>query len=632
MSSGRDDAGHNSLAGFFFQLACAAGDAAVTLSSLRQECDGHRAVFAVEQYGQDASTSLGDVICLGQYKYSTDPDARPISRSELFEILDALKNSERRAIADGYTSVTYRLASNRDLDPSARGVVDAAKSGSPHPRLDNVHTRNSKKGKNKKPVTTRTTEHLSALRQIAKSLEIVTVDETIAFDKLRNHAATLGILEDELEAAVSRVNQMLFRKAASVERHFKVEELNSHLAGYQNPRPLGGDSARTFVVNQLKAYQWQSSEHDPVRRQLAEQIAATILDHALVVVTGEGGAGKTVCACTVLGDIVADEASSRVVIAVNARDVDDAWLSREIARIRNSPLQSEWIEPLARSLDRIDMSFRAPCRPQFVVLVDGIDEQCGFPTQPLERILRFFVEEERLVREGRPLRATLVVTCREFHQLARLLDRKGWGGEEEIGARIEVGVFDDSEFVELVTRSKLSGGVREQFLRRAAGGPASWGKSAIASVPREVVTVIAPSEMLYRAIRHPVVWRCFCALAEEKQLLAVQGAGNALLEIGAGLCEWFGNKVRIRNSGFHEVDTLYALKGIAMRFENCERDGDYTEDWLSPGEQASGWPTAWLGRLFEEGTSAGLLVEKVKRQVWCWRHSFVCEYLRTVSI
>ena len=134
-----NDAGHDALAGFLFQILGSASLAAELLGQPSDDDAGINATFAVvklESHGQDAevvSTEGGAQRTrqLVQFKYSGTPTKYPIEPHGLIEILEGFRESESRANQIKTLPTTFHLATNRQLTDSAQKIVDAAKNDQP---------------------------------------------------------------------------------------------------------------------------------------------------------------------------------------------------------------------------------------------------------------------------------------------------------------------------------------------------------------------------------------------------------------------------------------------------------------------------------------------------------------------
>ena len=111
-----NEAGHYSIAGFFFQLLASASDAMKLYFNEDSE-EKLTAVFSLEKLGQDVASTpvcgVGGKTLLIQYKYSSI--GAKLGASDIRDVLDAF----RRSVEDSGRSAAdfeYELTTNRECD------------------------------------------------------------------------------------------------------------------------------------------------------------------------------------------------------------------------------------------------------------------------------------------------------------------------------------------------------------------------------------------------------------------------------------------------------------------------------------------------------------------------------------
>jgi hypothetical protein len=625
--SGSLDAGRYALAGFLYQLVGSVHDA---LSILRRPslADGScTAEFALELYGQDAgaigSGKSGTTLELIQYKYSTDPLHNPIDEAELIEILQSFRKSKHAARGRGYADIGFRLVTNRRLNDRATNMVSKAVSGAAYAPLDEP---TEKKVRNKVVNAGRGPRINAQLRAILKSLKQQPLDEAQMRQEIKKCASEFGLIEEEHAQAISRLVNLAFDLAASANNRFKRDDILECLANFRHPRSLLDSQIREMIRSDVHNFRDRARmEIGIIRRSVLDQIEAS-LGHALIVVVGGGGTGKTV----ILGELIMDALGSGSVVSSyflidSAYRIEATWLGTVVSRWRNSRDGAHISETTDQALARLEAA-GGPQRPLVIMGLDAIDEvnDTFDARRHVQTLIEFFIAEERTCRAlARRPRATMIVTCRDEEELNRfgVLDRSGFGTFDTPAAIISIGVFSEDETLRLVATLSTST-VAERLRRHIEGSvlPTPVGRADAAAVQPEV----------YEAIRHPVLWRCFSQMSEGDQHRALNGEPDGLSKLARGLVEWFCNKTQLRLGESRSDVTRAVLVASASRFQDPSRVGQRSADWVKPAIEVAGCAQLAAERWFHEATSAGL-VEKVSVDEWRWRHGFVCEYLRSAQ-
>lgn len=615
------DSGVRALAGFFYQILASGAHGFQLLTGPSN--NGTDVAFALEQYGQDAASSNdSQKLTLLQYKYSREPATHQIGASELFEILDAFQIAEKcAAIAKG-ESISFQLISNRRLHPNSRELKDAADKGEPHPLLDNTDKRMDKNGKEK---AVRTKPVMAAQRRILKALFINdSFDTDQAEAILRQQAASLGILSHEFDDRLQSLVGFLFDKASSSFRKLTVTKLNEVLGDIPCVRCLTDQSVRRLMLRRIEPFQEYSGARKPLaHRSIVDEITSSFY-HALVLVTGDGGVGKTTAVLEAIDRfLAASNAPPPFAVISSASDVDEFWLSREVAEWRNSRDPAYSHEEIGTSLERLEVAVGSvpvvrTASPLLLLILDASDEveKNHIRRNGIRKLLRFFAEEER-TRRNSAASATLVVTCRSLEELDDL-NLGCWDQPPLTEAVIQVSEFDHFELHSAVQVGQLPPAIGQRLLEHAT----DQGALSVGGVPICGMRPVDP--VVYEAIRHPAVWNCFREIpSQAAQDAALNGDRNGLDEVAARLVQWFSRKVQRRVSICTQQDVRAILHRVA---EGCnEVNQTKRSHWMLPACEIVG--EAMASRLWSEAASAGLIV-KISPSDWRWKHGFVYEYLR----
>jgi len=619
--SGKNDAGYRALAGFFYQILASAAHGFQALSP--PSCLNATQVevsFALEQYGQDAASATDDgstkTLELYQYKYSSDPAAHPIRKHELFEILDALQDSEALARAGDFDAIRFRLVTNRELHPIAQKLKDDAECDADNPDLDEPD-------KDRKGKTIRCRSRKVSQKQILKAL---VVDDSFDPDEatavLQTQAASLGVLEDELARGIDGLIGFVFQRAASVSRTVTANQLNEKLAGFSNPRHLTETAIRQQMLERLEPFGAYSGIKRPLARRCVVDEIRKAMDQPLVLVVGDGGMGKTVAVLEALeGLLSASPAPPPFAVISPALDTDRFWLSENVSDWRNTTMPQHLHEPTARALQRLQTATaNSARRPILLLALDAWDEvdEANPRRAKIRELIRFFADEVRFRKNGGAF-ATLVVSCRRKEELLDDLNLGGWEPSELTQTVIPVDKFDHVEVFDAAVACRLPLAVEERISRRANRGDPSERRG---SSPGGVASI---EETVYEAIRHPVLWNCFRELNETQQHSVLNGERIGLDEVARRLVAWFCRKANRRNRSWKRDDLRAALLAVAKHLDEQSPRGERQQHWIVPAGQVVGPVVA--GRILTEAVSAGLILEPSKTE-WRWRYRFVYEYLR----
>jgi hypothetical protein len=628
--SGSLDAGRFALAGFLYQLVGSVHHALKVLRRPNLTDDSCAAEFALEIYGQDAgaigSGNTGKALELIQYKYSGDPSHNSIDEAELIEILQAFRKSKRAAKGGGYIHIGFRLVTNRPLDDRATTMASKAASGELYDPLDKPKER---KIRNKVVDAGRGPRINPELRAILKALTREPLDEAEIRQEIKKCASDFGLIDGERAQAISRLVDFALGLAASANNRFKLDDILEHLANFPQPRSLLNTQVREMIRADLENFRSRAGmQIDIIRRSVLDQIGAS-LSHALIVVVGSGGTGKTV----ILGELIKEvlesgSAVSRYLLIDSAYRIETTWLASVVSRWRNSREGAHTSETTDRALARLEAVGIAE-RPLVIMGLDAIDEvNDTFDAQRhVQTLLEFFIAEERDCRAmSRLPRATMIVTCRDEEELNRfgVLDRSGFGALDMPAAIISIGVFSEDETLRLINDLTTST-VADRLRRQLAAGTVP-----VDPTPVGGPTTAAVEPEIHEAIRHPVLWRCFSQMNESDQHRALSGEPEGLNELARRLVEWFCKKTQLRLGESRPEVTRAVLIASASRFQDPSRVGRRSADWVQAAIDVAGCAPLAADRWFREATSSGL-VEKVSVDGWRWRHRFVCEYLRSAQ-
>jgi hypothetical protein len=261
-----DDGARNALLGYLFQFVATAAQISVD-----EPADGE-SWAVVEEYGQDAATGTPTTVRLIQSKYS-EVDSK-IGPQELSEILVGFERSDRLARHPG-TTTRWVLLTNRELSREADRLY---RLGQTPPGGGGVSQ-----------------EHIDTILRLREHLDYEHVTLEQATEDLEARARQFG--ETDTRRVADRVFTLLRKITLQPQgtRRLWKEDLDEAIADRPNPQVLfGADSYKRRSEELAEHAQDQRGVRieDAVPRQAIERVFG-MDDHALVVVTGPGGSGKT---------------------------------------------------------------------------------------------------------------------------------------------------------------------------------------------------------------------------------------------------------------------------------------------------------------------------------------------------
>jgi hypothetical protein len=494
------------------------------------------------------------------------------------------------------------------------------------------------------------------LRRILKRLDQCHIDDNQIRKELTQCASEFGLIGNELHDAVGRLISFTLTKAASADSTFSREEVLEQVANFPGPRRLLDPEVFNLMKDELVAFRNRAGLPVDAIPRSGVELNRDALSHALVVLVGDGGTGKTATLAEFVGEVVeSHRAVGRFSAVKGAAFVDASWPGQVVANWRNLAGWASNAEGLETALLRLEAA-GTKAQPMLILGLDAIDEVCepSAHRREVQRFIDFFLKEERSCRaDGRPPRATLIVTCRSEEEWKHIaaIDRGGFGVQENLGEMISIGDFVDEELIALAETLKCEQ-VANRIRKHAAGGTSLPVTTLGFDLPIQIVSaftvqtvrtvnavtgqamdadfnVNAVESLAYAAIKHPAVWRCFTDLDETGQHLVLDGDFRGLEKLASSLVEWFCNKTRLRKNLGCDA-TRAVLEAVAACFDDWFRMGEKTKDWIEPAVAVTNCAVVQANLWFSEAVSSGLIVKEATT-TWRWRHPFVCEYLRAAS-
>lgn len=604
------EGGRWALAGYLYQVVAMLGLTAYAerSSGLAAESDEMDVVLrlmregnvSLEQYDADAllhSSELGDDegCLLFQVKFSTKPN-RTITETDMQEIIDGLKGSARRARHAGQAVGGYVLVTNRPIGKPARSRRDT----------------------------------------VLPQLRLLPLNAHKARIQLERFAQAYGAEESEIEQGIPLLIGQALQQS---DNEITTATLRHAFTGYGATRRLTPDTLAPFIHDRVQRFRRHLHlSGEPVVRDVLGDLDRLVRVRALVVLTGEGGTGKTVALWQWASRRTAMQ-SPLVDALIDLRlasTVRDTLITDIVCDWSNLPPghPHRQTDTFDRAWGRLQTANPGVAQPILHVALDGLDERITTADQrhAITSILEWFWDEDEVTWGGKLPRATLIVTCRNPSDL-----EKHWLRFDMPGlATLPIEDFSDDE-LRRAAAGALGGSADERVLhsilaslphgaaRGATGAFSTIGDVSIAAFA-EPATAPAVDQDILTSLRHPVTWYAFAHLSPESRGAVLDQDPEALDELARALVDRFAEKVQDRHSDvdLRSVAAAQVLQAAASSGRQGQnRRSQY--DW----EQAckrSGIAPYLATLIYVEAESDGL-IRLTPDNHWFWRHDFVREYL-----
>ncbi len=625
--------GLTALAGYLYQTVGVLGmkAGAYQLANLTGSADlevlltlARQSPVYYEYLDQDAAIrqSLGlevlDTFVLVQFKFSRQIPVPKISPGELKEILGRLRSSTRRAQQLGQQISGYALISNRELGPEAQQMLHNAQTADPPQRNSNI------------------------LRQLRV---LPPISKTSWEGALREFARTYGCLDSEIQKGIDEGVGSIIRQ--TVDRGSPLitkAGLIGAFTGFPGARQLTPSSVAEQSRIQLDTFFAQrhfQQKHMLVRRTVLDTISQLSEEHAIVIVYGLGGNGKTVSLWHWMEEFLSSSVPQQrgaYTAILAAEDVQASCLTHVLCDWANLPADHGWRENHRPQyvFERLRVASPGAKHPIFYLEVDAIDEEQNLSDgtrHAIKQLLKWFWEEELAIhRSGRFPQATIILTCRDEMEIARrwLYLNSPFGDTAVRLPSVAVNDFEPEELLEAAQR-----GLQREFFARIEKAlfPEEKGFSSPGDIPllQKVEPILQPvDQQILLSLRHPALWRCFIIEEPSIQSRVLDGDPGALQQLAKRYVFWFCSKAEMRGHALKNDELEHVLAVIARDCQGSGRMHYDRRQWIDTACSTQLIATVGAERLYNEAISAGL-IEKIDRETWYWRHRFVNEYLIAIS-
>lgn len=619
------DGGQVALIGFLYQMIGALALRAWAECSDQIQGSDFEALLSIIREG-DVWHEMGDIdalisrLGLGlpcayvllQFKYSQHPERYPITPGDLAEICTSFLRSTQQWTYQQRSITSYRVITNRPVSPTLQPIMDTPGKQRNHSAF-----------------------HSPELKELLQLTEIISdVDFSTWMNALEHFASEYGVEKEEFETGIHRLIGELVRRASARQvGAIQKEDLAKAFRGYEDPHKLTIAAIRSYTKDHWNMLKDRLGlQGMPVRRKLLDEARDEMRKHALIIISGHGGSGKSVVAWDLLHAMLEKtaEPSGSVTVFLPIWDVQPHPLSWVIGEWAGVPVQhrTEHIEQAIRRLRIANPN----AQQVFCLGLDGLDEQ--YETQDRVTSIRevidwFWRQEQALQRRFQagsvdPPEATLIVTCREYD--AVIIDWLGGALSQEMRTyrlgSVSVTDFTSTELLLAVEKvMPTSVGRFEQTMTQRSKTNSIMSTSVMGTVSSPV------SQETMTALCHPAMWFALQRLPTEKQYSLLDSDAHALDLLAEQFLIWFFEKIRRRWPNWNRDDVSEALEAVALHTSKMHAAQFSYTVWKEIGNRPHGLEQNKVRRLYEEALSAGLIREVERRTIWDWRHPFVGRYL-----
>lgn len=628
--SSSSDGGRTALMGFLYQAVATSGiEAWASCSDASTGSDELDAVLAMTRIGElhheyfdsDIAVENKGECAILQLKYSRQIPPPTIGPEAVIDIVDTMHKSVEAAKSRGANVTKFVLVSNRSLGPQAVNMVQAAAKGLDHEKLTEEY-------------------HYAILSQLAS---VPDAHWSEWENKLIRFAEDFGTERREISKGIEMLVARVVRETVEQGQSRIVKhDLIEAFTGTRHALPLLPGQVIEHSVHAVQKSPAKPGIGD-LRRDLLDELMKASLQRALIVLCGQGGCGKTVALWQWARDLVTNTPlhAGAFTVILPARRIGRFWMAREVSSWANlapnsQRRQEDHYRAFARLYDIANPSLEPPI---FHLALDGLDEEIG-PHQEeiIRQTLEWFQDEDRLSHdEGRPPRATLVVTCREPNDIIGKWLQPSLSGFPYHGIQPEEISVDDFAITELEMVAKQSGlidvyeRVRAKSRFYQSQYPESFADYAEVAVAENMPSVRADEEIL-QALRHPVMWGALLELGSSDQLEALEG-GDAVTLLADAFVQRFFSKLLQRGNtlGLNTDQLLHVFNRIAC-YAAEQRQLPYADsDWVYAAGETGLVNRIEARALLREALSGGLIIRDDATH-WRWRHRFVGDYLVATEI
>lgn len=575
-----------------------------------------------------------------QFKFSLVPHKDPLDQGDLAAICRDFARGIRERAGITEPVAKYLVVTNRPAASTLRTFLAVP----PHQRQFD-HLIRANKGSHR---SRKNEDKLELLTAILQQTEVIAEYSFDFFEhRLRAFAAEYGVhgcwsarppqfeRDSEFEIGVRQLIGHLAQHASRQEPYpISAEYIAEAFCRYPAPGKLTVEAVDDFTRESRNAIGSMLGIHEqPVRRSLLGDVLGRVTEHAFLILSGEGGNGKSVLAWQMVQAAFGGSIAQHPVLAtfVSSHRVEPRALSWAAGEWANVPPQDR-----TESHEEVIARLRTAnpnAHPVLCLCLDGLDEveEGAHRWRDIQDIVQWFWRQEEELRRRRltssgivPPEATLVVTCRDVQEVINtwLQGSLSVALQKDPPDFVSVPEFSHDEILEAAQVL-----IPEQFARiqhAVAPEPSSFdtlSRRAPTSLtgPRDIHPEIIP------ALAHPMMWYAIGRVASEHAEALLDGAPEALDALASHVITWFVDKVS-RRQHMKADETTYMLRAVAGRTSTIASVNLPYSIWLDCAHQA-GLADFHGKQLYHEAHSAGIIDDVDPRKLWSWRHPFVARHL-----
>ncbi len=605
--------GRRALSGFLAQLLGLLGFAALVHAeqSTPEAEETGAAIFYTEAWGEDvtSATPQGWVLC--QFKYSQAASPAPISRPDLIEIAENMRRSANLLAARAQQIRGFELVTNRSLTGPALEILEAAARGESHGELPDDHP----------------------AREVLAILRVRVAEPGVWAEAVRAFGRSLGAFDDEIDRGLNMLVGTMAQRATIASLQPLVQaDLFEAFVQARAARPITAARVTTLSGPELlEARSLCGLTNAPFRRSAVDDIAKAANEHALVVVDGPGGAGKSVALWDWVNSTQCSSPERGLAAWRQAYRLEGGSLGRIVGDWGNWPPQHPWRSQKADVVfSRVEVANPAAQvgRPILHLALDGLDEQLREPTE-IERLIEWSWHEElAATREYRKPSFSLVVSCRGLHSFLSRWFPKVASGASYAGPKpltITLERFSTPELRAVSEGLNEPDGSRIRAALTSVDDAGERYEEELLATISERPSVGAGDEIV-RALHHPAVWGSFIDLDTPLRTQVLDETADALDKLGERFIDRFCGRVEMRGYVRDRDRTVSMLLAVGAACSDKSAPHDRRTDWVRPVIDDFGVPQEQANLLYREALSYGLVSEDANDQ-WRWAYAFVEHYL-----
>ncbi|MCP4113176.1 MAG: hypothetical protein GY749_47880 [Desulfobacteraceae bacterium] len=449
--------------------------------------------------------------------------------------------------------------------------------------------------------------------------------------KLEKFGMQFGLKPDECEKSINTLIGSMIKSTgtghpAQINKEFLIESLT----GSRLSQPLQPSSVVKLSKEDVNDFM-KSHPSDPIQRHILKDLLKTTMEHALVVVHGDGGCGKSV----LLGQWAQSKIESgdtgvftkiehgQGVLTTNLiPDIIRNWgcLPESLFSPPNNEDALKRLRTANQNLDNIQILHLG---------IDAFDEVTDREDREVKnnirKIMKWFYEKDiKLKNAGEAPAVVLVVTCRNQGKIRELLSSDDYVKFETLFGKVSVDDFMPEELFESasVHVPDLASKIIKEL--SPSSDPGYFNDELFDDMPSYTPT---HNDTLTRTLLHPAMWGCFLKQPREVKTAILDGDTDKAKPMLELYVERFCDKSRRRGILSEKDELTEVIRHIACQ-SKATGDTQYSVKewklWACDSEILLSLYEA--EKIRKEALSHGL-IRRIDTRKWCWRNIYLRDYL-----